>query len=210
MKRLHTGTILYDQIDILCLSFSFGSTLAYLFRKWKQKKNIDPLVNELKQEKNIDPLLNDLKEKSPMLPISVDDKPLKLPIVRGGETIGDKLSDKLGDNIKGLRGVSLAIKNKKLAVLVGAIIDAHTKRKQFKLLQAFFAILNGLLTTSLGLRVAVGGSMDYIQFILLVFPSTIAGFVLEHIFSRPLFTIFLPLATFYGRDIENISDPSET
>ena len=38
MKRLHTGAIVYDQIDILCLSFAFGSTLGYLFRKWKQKK----------------------------------------------------------------------------------------------------------------------------------------------------------------------------
>jgi hypothetical protein len=52
MKRLHKGVILLDSVDIICLSFSIGSGLAYLIKKYKKKqnKNIDPIVTELKKE----------------------------------------------------------------------------------------------------------------------------------------------------------------
>lgn len=72
-----------------------------------------------------------------------------------------------------------------------------------------FAILNTLLTSSVGLRFAVGGSLDVTQIILIAFPATVAGFILERVVENPLATVLLPLAIFYGRGIENVPDPSE-
>jgi len=181
MKRLHTGVILFDTIDIICISFSVGSGLAYLIRKHKERRNVDPIVTEL-------------KEKSPVIAVSIDGKPLKLPLVRGGDR---------------LKGVSLAIKSKRLAALVRAIVNAKRRQKQFKLLQIIFAILNASLTSSVGLRFAVGGSLDYTQFILIAFPSTVAGFLMGQVIANPLASVLLPLAIFYGRGIEDIPDPYE-
>ena len=181
MKRLHTGVILFDTIDIICISFSVGSGLAYLIRKHKERRNVDPIVTEL-------------KEKSPVIAVSIDGKPLKLPLVRGGDR---------------LKGVSLAIKSKRLAALVRAIVNAKRRQKQFKLLQIIFAILNASLTSSVGLRFAVGGSLDYTQFILIAFPATVAGFLMGQVIANPLASVLLPLAIFYGRGIEDIPDPYE-
>jgi hypothetical protein len=86
MKRLHTGLIVFDAVDVICISFSAGSGIAFLVRRYKRRKGEDPIVLELKQ-------------KSPLRMFSKNGKPLKLPLVRGG------------DNIK---GVSLLIKNKRL------------------------------------------------------------------------------------------------
>ncbi len=51
MKRLHTGIILLDGIDILCLSFSAGSMIAYGYKKYRRIKitGEDPIINELKK-----------------------------------------------------------------------------------------------------------------------------------------------------------------
>lgn len=181
MKRLHTGVILFDTIDIICISFSVGSCLAYLIRKHKESRDVDPIVTEL-------------KEKSPVIAVSIDGKPLKLPLVRGGET---------------LKGVSLAIKSKRLAALIRAIVNLKRMQKLFKLLQIYFAILNASLTSSVGLRFAVGGSLDYTQFILITFPATAGGFLMGQVIANPLASVFLPLAILFGRGIEDIPDPSE-
>ena len=193
MKRLHTGVILFDTVDIICVSFSVGSGLAYLIRRYKEGKNVDPIVAELKKKRNVDPIVNELREKSPVIAVSIDDKPLKLPVLRGGEK---------------LKGVSLAIKSKRLAALVKAIIFAKRRQKQLKLLQIIFATLNGL-TSSVGLRFAVGGSLDYTQFILIAFPATVGGFLMGQIIANPLASVFLPLAILYGRGIEDIPNPYE-
>ena len=169
MKKLHTGEILFDSLDILIISLTTGSSLAYLIRKYKGRK-------------------------SPIVAISIDDKPLKLPVVRGGDQF---------------RALSLRIRNNRLADLLRAIITASRKQKQLKLLQIMFAILNTLLTSSVGLRFAVGGSLDVTQIILIAFPATVAGFILERVVENPLATVILPLAILYGRGIENVPDPSE-
>jgi hypothetical protein len=62
-----------------------------------------------------------LKGKSPVIAVSINGKPLKLPVVRGGD-----------GTIKGIKGLSLKIKSKKLAALVKAIFNARRKQKQFK------------------------------------------------------------------------------
>jgi len=183
MKRLHTGVILFDTIDIICISFSVGSGLAYLIRKHKERRNLDPIVTEL-------------KEKSPVIAVSIDGKPLKLPLVRGGD--GDRL-----------KGVSLAIKSKRLAALIKAIVNAKRRQKQLKLVQIMFAVLNASLTSSVGLRFAVGGSLDYTQFTLIAFSSTVGGFLMGQVIANPLASVFLPIAILYGRGIEDIPDPSE-
>ena len=55
MKRLPTGVILLDWIDILCLSFSGGSMIAYVYKKYKDRRRIkitgeDPIISELKKK----------------------------------------------------------------------------------------------------------------------------------------------------------------
>jgi len=184
MKRLRTGLIVLDAIDIICISFSSGSAIAYLvkiYRKHKRNRGEDPIIMEL-------------KEKSPITMFSESGKPLKLPLVRGGDEI---------------KGVSLLIKNKNLKNIVIAIVNIKRKQKQLRLLREFFVIFNVLLTSSFGLRFAVGGSLDYTQVILIALPSTVGGFLMGLASAYPIFGVLVPLVILYGRDIEDIPDPYE-
>ena len=187
MKRLHTGVLVFDIIDIICISFSFGSLVAYLNRKRQERKKIDPIVSELKRECALVRAVN--VDGTPM-------KPIKPTMIRGGAEIP-------------VNGRSLTIKSKKLAKLVAVILRLNRKYKTMKLLQIFFLALNASLTNTLGLRFAVGGSLDYTQFILIAFPATVGGFLMGQVIANPLASVFLPLAIVYGRGIEDIPDPSE-
>jgi hypothetical protein len=120
-------------------------------------------------------------------------KPLKLPLMRGGQNK--------------IRGFSLMIKNKKLAQIMMAIVNARKNKKKLRLLQDVLFILNGLLTTSTGLRIAVGGSLNYTQILLIAFPSTIGGFLMGTIYAHSLTSAVLPIAILFGRGIEDIPDP---
>ena len=120
-------------------------------------------------------------------------KPLKLPLMRGGDRI---------------RGISVVIKNKKIAKILMAIIYAKSSQKKLKFLQNFLIIMNGILTTSTGFRIATGGSLSYVQIILIAFPSTIGGFLLGTILDHPA-AAFLPIAILLGRGIEDVPDPYE-
>lgn len=99
MKRLDTGEILFDSLDILILSLATGSSLAYLIRKYNES-NV-----RIRKSKG---------RKSPIVAISRDDKPLKLPVMRGGDQF---------------RALSLRIRNKRLAALLRDIITASRKQK---------------------------------------------------------------------------------
>ena len=112
--------------------------------------------------------------------------------MRGGET---------------LKGLSLTIKSKRLANLIRAILNLKRKQKLIKLLQINLTILNALLTSSVGLRFTVGGSLNYTQFILIAFPATVGGFLMGQISANPLASVFLPLVIFFSRGIEDIPDP---
>jgi hypothetical protein len=184
MKRLPSGVILLDPIDIICLSFSSGSAIAYLVKKYRNYK----------RNRGEDPIIMELKEKSPITMFSESGKPVKLPLVRGGDRI---------------KGVSLLIKNKNLKNIVIAIVTAKRKQKQLRLLREFFVIFNVLLTSSFGLRFALGGSLDYTQVILITFPSTVAGFLTGLASAYPIFGVLVPLGILYGRGIEDIPDPYE-
>ena len=186
MKKLHTGTILLDSIDILCVSFFVGSITAYGFKRYRNYRRIK-ITGE-------DPIVDELKRKSPIKMVSEKGKSLKLPLIRGGDEI---------------RGFSLVLKNKKLAQIMMAIVNARKNQKKLKLLQNVLFILNGLLTTSTGLRIAVGGSLSYTQIILIAFPSTIGGFMVGTICAHPLASAVLPIAVLFGRGIEDIPDPYE-
>jgi hypothetical protein len=184
IKRFSTGLIVLDALDIVCISISLGSTLAYLNRRRQEKQKIDPIIAELKQECAL------------VRPVNIDGTPMKpvIPVrVRGGADIP-------------LKGRSLAIKNQKLARLVLAIIRFNKKYKQMKFLRLLFFALNNALTRTLSLRVAIGGSLDYIQIILLIFPPTVAGYLIEQAISNPLITILVPLGLVFGRGIENIPE----
>ncbi len=91
-----------------------------------------------------------------------------------------------------------------------AIVYAKKKQRQLKFLSQFFFILNSILTSSLGLRIAVGGSLDYTQFLLFMFPSTIGGFLMGTLMEYLILGVLTPLAIFYSREIEDIKDPYET
>jgi hypothetical protein len=176
--------IVLDAVDIICLSFSAGSGIAFLIRKYRKYKG----------RRGEDPIVMELREKSPLTMFSENGKPLKLPLVRGGES---------------LKGFSLVIKNKKIAMLVRAIINAKIKQKQLRLLQLCFFTFNTLLTNSVGLRFAIGGSLTYTQFILIAFPSTLGGLMVGLAIAKPLVSVLLPLTILYGRGIEDVPDPSE-
>jgi len=123
-------------------------------------------------------------------------KPLKVPLVRGGERLE-------------VKAFSLLIKNKKIAILIQAIANAKRKQKQLSFLRVFFMTFNALLTSSVGLRFAIGGSLNYTQFILIAFPSTLGGFMMGLLTANPLVSVLLPLTILYGRGIKEIPDPYE-
>ena len=186
MKRLPTGVLILDTLDIVCISFSAGSIIAYGFKRYRNYRRIK-ITGE-------DPIVNELKRKSPIQMFPKKGKPLKLPLMRGGDKI---------------RGFSLMIKNKKLAQIMMAIVNARKNQKKLRLLQDVLFILNGLLTTSTGLRIAAGGSLNYTQILLIAFPSTIGGFLMGIIYAHPLASAVLPIAILFGRGIEDIPDPYE-
>ena len=184
MKRLYTGVILLDRIDIICISFSLGCSIACLVKSNKKRK----------LRRGEDPIITELKNKSPIIVCSKTGKPIKLPLVRGGDN----------DNIKDIPKISVMIKNKKLIQLIGDIINAKKHQKELKLLSDFFFMLNNLLTISSGLRIAVGGSMSLTEIVLLGFPSTVGGFVLGLLITQPIIGVLIPLAILTGRGIEDI------
>ena len=188
MKRLHTGLVVMDSLDIFCISFSTGSMIAYGYIKYRNYRRIK-ITGE-------DPIVDELKKKSPIRMFSEKGKLLKLPLIRGGD-------------YPKIKGYSMLIKSKKLAQIMMAIIHAKRSQKKLKFLRNCFLILNGLLTTSTGLHIAAGGSLSYVQIILIAFPSTIAGFLIGTISAYPLASALLPIAILLGRDIEAVPDPYE-
>ena len=185
MKRLPSGLILLDSIDIICISFSVGSGIAYLVKRYRNYKRY-------KLGKGEDPLVSELKKKSPVIIFSEDGKSVKLPLLHGGD-------------IKKLTALSLWIKSKKLALLLRVL----TKKKALQFLRIFLFASNGLLTLSSGFHFVVSGSLDYTQFILISFSPTLGGFLMGLYIVNPVASILLPLAILYGRGIEDILDPYE-
>jgi hypothetical protein len=60
MKRFYTGLIILDTIDIICISFSTGSGIALLirkYRKYKGRRAEDPIVVELKKKSSSNDIL---------------------------------------------------------------------------------------------------------------------------------------------------------
>lgn len=181
MQRLHTGLILLDRVDIFFLSLSLSSGIGLLIRKYYSRRAEDPIVNEL-------------KKRSSVIVVATNGEPLKLPLVRGGET---------------LEAVSIVLRSKRLARLIRTIRNVIKKQRQLKLLHICFYILNETFTSSVGLRIALGGSLDYTQVILIAVPSTVGGFLLGLTIANPLTTVLLPLAILYARGIENVPDPDQ-
>jgi len=186
MKRLSTGVIVLDAIDIICISFSVGSLLSYFFKKYTSSKETK-ITDE-------DIIVQELKKKSPIIMFSKKGNPLKLSSIRGGDDV---------------KAFSLLIKNKRLAQIIQAIINAKRNRRKLRLLQEVLLTLNGLLSTTTGLSIASGGSLSYVQIILIVLPSTFGGFVVGAVSQYPLITAVLPIALLLGQGVEDIPDANE-
>lgn len=188
MKRLYTGIIVFDTIDIICISFFVGSSAAYLFKNYRNYRRM-----KISGE---DPIVTQLKRESPIMMTSENGTPLRLPLVRGGD----------GNRI---RGYSLVLKNKKLAQILLALMQAKKHHRKLRLLQEVLFYLNQLLTLGTGLRVAAAGSLSGVQILLIAFPSTVGGYLMALTYDYPLVSAVLPLAILFGRGIEEIPDPVE-
>lgn len=79
MKRLHTGIIALDGIDILCISFSADSIISYDFKRYRKYQRIK-ITGE-------DPIVEELKRKSPVNMVSEKGNFVRLPLMRGGDKI---------------------------------------------------------------------------------------------------------------------------
>lgn len=99
MKVTPTGVLIFDRLDIVCISFSAGSMIAYGFKRYRRYRKW-----RLTAE---DPIVRELKQKSPINVFSEKGKPLKLPIIRGGAEI---------------RGVVLQLRNRRIAKLLLALL----------------------------------------------------------------------------------------
>ena len=186
MKRFSSGLIFFDKFDVFCFSFFLGSGISFLIRN-RRKRKIDPIIGEL--------------TKQPMvMAISVDGKPLKVPIIkyRGGE-----LSETNGTRLR-----IFVIKNKRFIAIITAIMNATRDQRLLKLLEIHFFIINAFLNSNFGVSFAIAGSFDFTQFVFIFFPASVSGFLLARIIANPMFVVLLPLAILYGR-FENLVDPSE-
>jgi hypothetical protein len=201
MKRINqTGVIILDMFDLICLSISFGATLVCFYNIYKEHKE---------RRNGNDSLVTDLREKSPIVTYSEKGKPLKLPSIRGGDMEnlqGYPPNDQLSKNFKIV--FSTVIKSRKFFEIWQSIMYARKAKRHLKLLQFVFMIGNAVLTKSVGLRVAIGGSYSYTEIIIISFASTISGVVLALISKYPYIAATIPLGLVYGRGIEAVDLPN--
>jgi hypothetical protein len=190
IKKLHTGILLLDWMDIILISFSAGAMLAQLFQKYgNQTDRPDPIISELKKSSR------KFKRSKSISMASTDGNALKLPLIRGGEMITG--------------GISLAIKNKKFAAFLRTLLQTKQNQKLLKLLQICLAIINQSLTSGVGLRFGVGGCLNNTQVILLTLSGSLGGFLVGQIIANPLAAVLFPLAILFGRGVEEVADPYE-
>ena len=184
MKKLPTGSIVFDTIDIICISFSAGCAIAYIVKLYRTNKKIRQME---------DPIVTELKRESPITMVSEKGTPLRLPLIRGGEI----------ESIDKIKGLILIIRNRRFNQLV---LKIRENQKKLKLLKNIFFALNVFLINCTGLGVAVGGSITYTDIVLFGLPSTLGGFLLGMATAYPLAIALVPLAILYGRGIEDIPD----
>jgi hypothetical protein len=192
MKKLYSGKLVLDRIDIVLISYTIGYSLSYVIRKYNnnKKRTLDP---------SLDPIINELKGKCRVVAVCIDGTPY-VPTMRGG---GDGEQEVI-------KGFSLIIKNKRLAAIAVHIINIRRRQKLFEFIQLNLSFLNSLLSTNLGIHLCSGGNSSYIEIILLILPSSIGGFIMDQILKQnvPLVGLFIPIAIFYGREVEIIHDPA--
>lgn len=148
MKRLHTVCILVDRVDIFFISFSVEFTIVYGFKKYRNSKKIKMTVE--------DPIVSELKRKSPIQIFSIKGKPLKLPLIRGGDKIQE---------------LSLMIRSRKLTKILWAISNARQSQRKAILRCFSFSQCTIILVASTGFHIATG-SFNYTQIILIAFSIT--------------------------------------
>jgi hypothetical protein len=201
MRRLPSGMIFFDTFDIICLSISFGSTISFVVRKYKEKKSIDPIVTELK---NISPIKEELPVKPVSLYSNLERFEINPTLVRGGEIIRTNalITEK---------GVALlvAIKDKKFYKIIQAILKARKQQQFLKLLQYILLALDHLLKSKVGLHIVASSTLNWSQFLIVFIPSTLIGVMFENFIKNPIITVLSPLALMYGRGTENILEPRD-
>ena len=192
MRRYRaTGSLELDILDVILLAWVAGGTLSFLSRQIKNRKF--------------------RRQKRDSLAIDLERQSRSLMITEQGKAIPVATISKISGGAEANKGASLfqaMVKNRRFARFLRLLLVAKEKERQFKLLRIFFFTFNSILTTG-GIRVAVGGNLDLVQLILIIFPSSLAGFILERLIENPVVTVMLPITALYARGIEDIDDTSE-
>jgi len=203
MKKFSSGLIILDTIDVICLAFSFGGCLSYIFQKYKEKKlGQDPIIDELKgKSKILDPIVVQMQKSCKIKSISLNQKSLDVPLIRVGDSFTTKSE---------IKGLGFELKSKRLAAVLQTIFAARKKQREFQFLQLILAILNSSLSNSVGLRFAIGRSLNcYTTIVLIGLPASLGGFIVSQVINNLLGVILLPLSFLYSREVEHVPDPSE-
>ena len=205
MKKLPNGKFLFDSLDIICISFLSGIFIGKLYQQYK---------NYQMKETKVDPIVDELKKSSP-INLPDKNKSIKLPLIRGGDDIGIDIGNGNGNGIdNGIGKIPnlfyLTLKNEKIAKIFRAINNARTSQKKLRFLRQTLLILNLLLRKNLGLCIGVGESRNFVQIILLVIPSSIAGFLWQVMNLCPNATTVLLIMVFLNNlNLEEFEDPYE-
>jgi len=81
------------------------------------------------------------------------------------------------------------------------------KTKAIKIIVILLFLLNLILSTSFGLRVAFGGFLCDTKIILFGIPSTVSGFVMGQLSSHTILGVLIQIAILSGLGIKDIPDP---
>lgn len=186
MRRLLSGPIILDVLDLVCIFVPLGAVLGLSYRTYRtfessrSHKLKDPLISQLKRESLVFPI-----------PLSEYDKAyLASQIHRGGNEEVAKTFIKL-------------IKSKRLAMFIKYVILSREYKKRLKMIRLFLLTFESILNYG-GATFAVMISMSETRVIAFVVPSSILGFIFG-LTASPLLTIilpiFVPILILYNKDI---------
>ena len=170
MKKYPNGLILLDIVDIICIAFFLGSSMALIIKEIKRRN----------QYKGEDPIVGELKEKSPMRKISRKNKKLlKVPMVRGGDLVKINLSSKLDLYSK-------EFKSRRISNLLRILMCAQKERRVLYAIRYFLFLLHIASIRRLGLSVSMGSSLGYVHVIVVASTSSIGGFIMTMLSTYPV------------------------
>lgn len=194
MLKTISGKLILDRIDYICIGVITGTIGGKVFKIYRKRRQIYSGTIP-------DPIVRELKKNSPIITFTENGKPLKLPFVRAGDLILNS-----GEILKGFR---LAVKNRRFAKLLHALLYMKTKQQQLQFLRITLFVMNNFLQSGVGLRFLASGSLQGVDIMMLIFPSTIASFIYAQINDNSFIPIGAALAVLLGREVKYVEDPTE-